>query len=80
MRIVVGEIDDLTAYAALCAIIRAAGDERAIDFNLNEREVFQPDEGRPFCPEIVDGNGDLAKSHLPGDILCERGCAQFRCR
>ena len=68
----VGEIDDLGRIGPLAAILRAAADESAIDLDFNEREIVQSGEVRPFHPEIVDGNADLAESHLFSEILHQR--------
>jgi len=76
--VVVGEIDDLGRIGPLAAILRAAADQSTIDLYFNEREVVQTGEVRPFHPEIVDGNADLAESHLFGEILHQRQAARDR--
>jgi hypothetical protein len=56
--------------------MRAAADERPIDFDFNERKLLQTREIRPFRAEIVDGNADLAESHLPGEVRHKRQAAR----
>src|ERR1700730_17917748 len=52
-------------------MISAASDELATNFDLDEREVWQIHDCRPFRSEIVDRDPDVMKTKLPAHTLCQ---------
>src|ERR1700730_5649735 len=52
-------------------MISAASNELATNFDLDEREVWQIHECRPFRSEIVDRDPDVVKTKLPCHTLCQ---------
>src|SRR6202048_177049 len=70
--VAVRKLTNPTAYRLLQWIISTASDELATNFELEEREVWQIHERRPFRSEIVDRDPDVVKTKLPGHTLCQR--------